>query len=122
MGGDNYQKLSAVENTALGVAAGTIEVTILQPMLYCKNATQQGLPFSLDPRVLYRGLAVSIEKMSIVTGIQFPLTGLATSMITGGQNRKLSATEQISSGFIGGALSALACSPMELVLIQQQRF
>mmetsp|Transcript_16552 Transcript_16552/g.21211 ORF Transcript_16552/g.21211 Transcript_16552/m.21211 type:complete len:115 (-) Transcript_16552:237-581(-) len=114
MGGDNYQKLSAVENTALGVAAGTIEVTILQPMLYCKNATQQGLPFSLDPRVLYRGLAVSIEKMSIVTGIQFPLTGLAASVITNGHNHKLSATEQISSDLLR--------SPKELVLIQQQRF
>ena len=25
-------------------------------MLYCKNAVQQARPFTLDPRVLYRGL------------------------------------------------------------------
>ena len=45
---------------SVGVVAGTIEVSILQPMLYCKNASQQNIPFSFDPRKLYRGLAVSI--------------------------------------------------------------
>jgi solute carrier family 25 (mitochondrial carnitine/acylcarnitine transporter), member 20/29 len=45
-----------------------------------------------------------------------------TAAITGGQKRSLNATEQISAGFAGGALSGIACAPMELVLIQQQRF
>lgn len=36
------------------------EVSLLQPMLYLKNATQQGLPFTLNPAVLYRGLAMSV--------------------------------------------------------------
>jgi hypothetical protein len=42
MGVDNYQKLTTGENTLLGIVAGTIEVSILQPMLYLKNASQQG--------------------------------------------------------------------------------
>ena len=50
MGGGNLASLSSAENTMLGVAAGTIEVTLLQPMLYCKNATQQNLPLSVGPR------------------------------------------------------------------------
>eukprot|EP00602_Paraphysomonas_sp_CaronLab_P003453 CAMPEP_0185025550 /NCGR_PEP_ID=MMETSP1103-20130426/8462_1 /TAXON_ID=36769 /ORGANISM="Paraphysomonas bandaiensis, Strain Caron Lab Isolate" /LENGTH=240 /DNA_ID=CAMNT_0027558771 /DNA_START=52 /DNA_END=771 /DNA_ORIENTATION=+ len=122
MGGDNFQKLSPVENTVVGVCIGVIEVTLMQPTLYLKNAAQQNLPFTIDPRKLYRGLAVSIGNMSVLTGLQFPLTGIVTNVITGGQNRKLSASEQISSGFAGGALSGFACAPMELVLIQQQRF
>ena len=114
--------LSAPENAVLGCAAGTIEVTILQPMLYLKNATQQGLPLTLDPRLLYRGLFASVMNMSILTGLQFPLTGLVSSAITGGADRRLTDGEMIGSGFLGGALSGFACGPMELVMIQQQRF
>lgn len=106
----------------LGIAAGIIEVTILQPMLYCKNATQQKLPFTLSPRVLYRGLAMSVTNMAVLTGLQFPLTGAVTKAVTGGADRRLSSAEQIFSGFCGGCLSGFACAPMELVMIQQQRF
>mmetsp|Transcript_13296 Transcript_13296/g.21768 ORF Transcript_13296/g.21768 Transcript_13296/m.21768 type:complete len:271 (-) Transcript_13296:207-1019(-) len=119
---DPYQKITTTENTILGVVAGTIEVTILQPMLYCKNASQQSLPFTLDPRKLYRGLAVSIFNMSVLTGIQFPLFGMISNAFTRGENRKLTSVEQISAGFFGGAMSGFACAPMELVLIQQQKF
>jgi solute carrier family 25 (mitochondrial carnitine/acylcarnitine transporter), member 20/29 len=114
--------LTAPENAVLGCAAGTIEVTILQPMLYLKNATQQGLPMTLDPRLLYRGLFASVMNMSILTGLQFPLTGLVSGAITGGAERRLTDGEMIGSGFVGGALSGFACGPMELVMIQQQRF
>ena len=47
---DRFQRLSPVENALVGVAAGTIEVTLLQPILYWKNAAQQSLPFTLNPR------------------------------------------------------------------------
>lgn len=106
----------------LGIAAGIIEVTILQPMLYCKNATQQKLPFTLNPRILYRGLTMSVTNMAILTGLQFPFTGAVTKVFTGGADRRLTNAEQIASGFIGGCLSGFACAPMELVMIQQQRF
>ena len=51
------QALSTTESTILGIAAGVIEVTILQPILYLKNASQQGLPFTLNPALLYRRVA-----------------------------------------------------------------
>ena len=55
---------------------------MLQPMLYCKNAVQQSLPLTLNPMVLYRGVSVSILNMSILTGVQFPLTGGVARLIT----------------------------------------
>lgn len=76
----------------------------------------------MDPRVLYRGLLMSVGNMAVLTGLQFPLTGAVSKAITGGESRTLSKVEQISAGFIGGAISGLACAPMELVMIQQQRF
>ena len=121
MGGGSLTALSPLENVGLGVAAGTIEVCTLQPMLYCKNAAQQGLPFTVNPAVLYRGLTMSVVNMSILTGLQFPLTGIVSKAITRGENRKLDSAEQIGAGFIGGALSGFVCAPMELVMIQQQR-
>ena len=61
---------SPVSHVAVSPAdtPGTIEVVILQPMLYCKNATQQGLPLTLNPAVLYRGIAVSIGNMAVSAG------------------------------------------------------
>jgi hypothetical protein len=65
---------------------------------------------------------MSITNMSVLTGLQFPLTGAVTNVITGGESRKLKMSEMIASGFIGGAISGVVCGPMELVMIQQQRF
>eukprot|EP00041_Stephanoeca_diplocostata_P008352 m.123825 g.123825 ORF g.123825 m.123825 type:complete len:103 (-) comp17280_c0_seq2:910-1218(-) len=76
-GSDGFSRLTPLQNAALGVSAGTIEIFALQPMLYCKNATQQNLPLSINPKVLYRGVAMSATNMAIITGTQFPLTGEA---------------------------------------------
>ncbi len=54
--------------------------------------------------------------------MQFPLAGLVTHALTGGVNRRLTGAEATAAGFVGGFLSGLACAPMELVMIQQQRF
>ncbi len=45
-------------------------MSLLQPMLYCKNAVQQARPFTIDPRVLYRGLLMSVTNMGVLTGAQ----------------------------------------------------
>jgi hypothetical protein len=118
----NFQKLTPVENAAVGIAAGVIEVTILQPMLYWKNATQQKLQLTLSPRVVYRGLAMSITNMGILTGLQFPLANAVAMSLTGGVKRPLSNFEAIASSFTGGLISGVVCCPMELVMVQQQRF
>ena len=78
------KRLLPAQNAALGALAGTIEVLLLQPMLYCKNAAQQSLPLSLDPRVLYRGVGISVSNMTVLTAVQFPLTGALSSALTGG--------------------------------------
>jgi hypothetical protein len=66
--------------------------------------------------------SLRVSNMSVLTGIQFPLFGLISNIFTAGEKRKLTAGEQISAGFLGGFVSGVACAPMELVLIQQQKF
>ena len=54
------EELTELENAELGVFTAAIETSILQPTLYWKNARQQQLPMSLDPRVIYRGIGASL--------------------------------------------------------------
>jgi len=65
---------------------------------------------------------MSITNMGVLTGIQFPLANAVVKLVTGGQERRLSDLETISTGFAGGLISGIVCCPMELVMIQQQRF
>jgi hypothetical protein len=74
----------------------------------------------LDPRIMYRGLLMSITNMAVLTGLQFPLTGALTRFVTGGKERRLTEAEMVSTAFWGGAISGVACAPMELIMIQQQ--
>merc|ERR1719394_386131 len=76
----------------------------------------------MNPRVLYRGLTVSALNMGGLTGIQFWLSGFFQQKFLAGQTRKLSSSEEIASGFLGGFISGLPCCVWELLMIQQQRF
>lgn len=116
------QELNATQNAAVGMACGTIEVCIDQPLLYWKNAAQQGMPFTLKPSLMYRGLVASISNMAALTAIQFFGTGLIKRAIVGGEDRALSSSETLVSAFAGGAISGIVCGPLELTMIQQQKF
>ena len=114
--------LSPQQNAGLGAAAGTCQVLILQPLTFWKNAAQQGLPLSINPLVLYRGVFANTMNMAILTGLQFPVAGAIGRVITGGTERELVDAEQIAAALGGGIVSGFVCAPMELIMIQQQRF
>lgn len=116
------QRLTPQENTLVGTITGLVDVSLTQWILYCKNSTQQRVPLTLNPRIMYRGYVMSCANMGILTGVQFPLTGLVTNLITGGKERRLTDTEQIQAAAIGGYVSGTICAPLELLMIQQQRF
>jgi hypothetical protein len=115
------QHLTEVENALLGTVGGVIEVSLLQSLNYWKNALQQGMPLTLDPRKLYRGYGANCLNMGGVTCFQFVANGYVKKLVTGGENRALTAPEQLQAGFAAGFVSAVVCSPLELVMIQQQR-
>merc|ERR1712070_647030 len=79
-----------------------------------------GLPFTMIPRILYRGYPANLVNLSSVTCFQFGANGFIKKLFTGGVIRPLSPAEEVGAGFLAGASSALLCSPMELVMIQQQ--
>ena len=110
-------KNSFLENTFIGTTAGVIETILLQPMLYWKNAMQQNIKFTLNPFFLYRGVNASIINMSVLTGMQIPLTETIKTYlpVKMSENEKL-----VHASFYSGVISGLVCAPMELIMIQQQ--
>jgi len=114
-------RLSELQNASVGLAAGAIEVTTMQSTNYLKNAKQQGMPFTMDPRKLYRGYGANLSNMGSATMLQFVVNGKVKKMISQGEDRALTTCEEISAGFAAGFVSAFLCSPLELVMIQQQR-
>ena len=96
------QRMNPGENTIIGLATGLVDVSTTQWILYCKNASQQNIPLTLDPRKLYRGYTMSLVNMCILSGLQFPLTAAVKNTMTSGAERRLSDSEQISAGFVGG--------------------
>ncbi len=63
---------------------------------------------------------MSAVNMGGVTGLQFVFSGWLKKLATGGTSRRLTSSEEIATGFMGGAMSGPACSLWELVMIQQQ--
>jgi len=115
-------KLNEFENASVGATVGTIEVLCLQSLNYCKNMIQQGQPISLDPRKMYRGVGANCVNMGSCTMIQFAIGGSLKKMVLGDQPaRRLTVSEEMLCGIGAGVVSAIVGSPLELIMIQQQR-
>lgn len=114
-------KLNEFENAVVGMSVGVIEVACLQPLNYAKNMAQQGQALTLNPLKLYRGVFPNMINMGSCTMIQFAVGGILKKKVMGDTQRELSAAEEMGCGLAAGIISALAGSPLELVMIQQQR-
>jgi hypothetical protein len=84
---------------------------------------QQQRPISMSPAVMYRGVGANCINMGSCTMIQFAVGGKLKNMMTSGESvpRNLTLVEEMSCGIGAGTISALVGSPLELVMIQQQR-
>ncbi len=114
-------ELTEPEQSAVGGIAAFIEAILLQPTIYAKNARQQGLPLTFDPRVLYRGIGAALCNEMGQLGLQFGVTGALTRLIMP-EDAPPSAAAELGAAAGAGAVVALLASPLELVMIQQQRF
>ena len=90
------------------------------PFLVWKNTVQQGLPISLNPRIVYRGLPMACLNLGGTNAVQFGGTGVFQRLLATAGSSQDSVT--VGGAFLGGAASGLPCSIWELCMIQQQRF
>lgn len=121
------ESLTEAQNTALGIASGMIDVSALHWMNTTKNLVQVGTPITWHPSVLYRGYFANCVNMVACTGVQFAADGALKRQLGGGgegqaDEKSLSSTVHLLSAVGAGALSGVVGAPIELVMIQQQRF
>jgi hypothetical protein len=115
-------RLNEFQNATVGMTVGVVEVLLLQPFNYAKNMTQQKQPISLNPLVMYRGVGANCVNMGSCTMIQFAVGGKLKLLVTGGDKvKKLTPLEEMGCGIGAGLTSAVVGSPLELIMIQQQR-
>jgi len=116
------RELDEKQNASVGMMVGMIEVLILQPLNYAKNMVQQQRPISTNPAVWYRGVFPNCINMGSCTMIQFVIGGKLKNVVSGGnQDHQFSLKEEMSCGIVAGSISATVGSPLELIMIQQQR-
>ena len=118
---DDNNTATTITTTRTRPFVATTQVLCLQPFNYAKNMTQQKQPISLNPMVMYRGVHANAVNMGSCTMIQFSVGGRLKQMILGGETRRLSLKEEMMAGIGAGTVSGLAGSPLELIMIQQQR-
>lgn len=82
---------------------------------------QQRQPISLSPAHWYRGVSANCVNMGSCTMIQFVIGGKLRQIVQGDSDRNLSLAEEMGCGILAGSTSALVGSPLELIMIQQQR-
>lgn len=121
MAPDLLSKLSGEQNLLLGMASGMMAKMCNYPFLTWKNSVQQGLPVSVNPAVVYRGLPMGLVNFGGTTAVQFGLTGYFQKLLMSNSNMDAQ-TVQMSGAFLGGLVSGIPCSIWELCMIQQQRF
>jgi len=114
--------LSAAESLAVGVISAPLFTVTLQPTQYWKHARMQGLPLSLELSVLWRGTAAAVYNETGQAALQFLTAGFLRKLILGGSCRDLTAVEDAASAAAAGVACAAYVSPVELLVIQQQRF
>jgi len=112
-------RLTERENATVGAVAGLIDVTCIQWAYYLKNARQQGLPMTLNPRILYRGYGANCINVAAGTCFQFAANGAIEGALMK-EGKPLTAAQSVGSGFVAGFASGIVASPTELVMTQQQ--
>jgi len=79
----------------------------------------------MNPAVMYRGVGANAVNMGSCTMIQFAVGGKLKQLVlgsgSGDTSRHLTLQEEMMCGIGAGSVSALVGSPLELIMIQQQR-
>ena len=102
----------------LGGTSALMAGVLLQPTIYWKNAKAQRLPFTANPMLIYRGVSAALASEVVQMSLQFGSTGFFRQLF----GEKLNGCQELFSASLGGCVAACATTPIELVMVQQQRF
>lgn len=108
---------SPLINGVIGAIAGVTEAILEQPLLYFKNTLQRGDPIEwFKPKIWYRGLGMNIVALTPSIGLQTASNTSLKSVMPGS-----GMPIEMSRAFIAGLTSVLLWTPVELIMLDQQK-
>mmetsp|Transcript_30855 Transcript_30855/g.42744 ORF Transcript_30855/g.42744 Transcript_30855/m.42744 type:complete len:274 (+) Transcript_30855:115-936(+) len=112
--------LSNTENLVLGAFGGVIETCAQMPLITYKICVQEGRALPTNIPGWYRGVFANASSLAPITAVQVFSNGVLERAITAGL-RETSESEKILAAMGAGSISALLYSPVDLLVIQQQK-
>lgn len=108
----------------VGGIGGTIETSIQMPLITWKICVQEGRAYPTAIREWYRGVFINASSLSPITAVQCYANQLLQTFLLTMVNKtnKLSEIEQLGCSAGAGAISALIYGPVDLMVIQQQKY
>mmetsp|Transcript_60299 Transcript_60299/g.73881 ORF Transcript_60299/g.73881 Transcript_60299/m.73881 type:complete len:251 (-) Transcript_60299:34-786(-) len=94
------------------------------PLITWKICVQEGRPYPTVLREWYRGVFINAGSLSPITAVQCYANSLFINAIYTfkGSNHKLTDIQMLSCSAAAGCVSALIYGPVDLMVIQQQKF
>jgi hypothetical protein len=111
---------TVIQSLITGSVAGAVEVGVNHPLWTIKIRMQCGDPFTLNPRLLYRGIVPNAASMIPITGIQVGFDRCLLRMLYK-DGAELTDFQCISSAFVAGVGSAPASCITEMVMTHQKK-
>lgn len=111
-------KPTVFQSLISGSVAGCTEVMIDHPLWTIKTRKQRGEVFTLNPRILYRGVLANTVSMVPITAIQVGLNRLIQTTFYKNE-MALSDAQRLTSAFAAGIGSAFVSCPTEMVMTYQ---
>lgn len=102
-------------NLAIGFVVGAAEAYINHPLWALKTRLQTGLPLTLNPRVLYRGVFVHSASSIPLDTLQISLGRIIAERLPYSLE-----INRFIGGLTGGAFASLISAPSELIMTRQQ--
>jgi len=90
------------------------------PLITFKICVQSGKPLPSNVAGWYRGVVAAAAPIAPITAIQVAVNGAIERSVTGGV-RDASSVERIGVAMAAGATSSILYSPVDLIVIQQQK-
>lgn len=112
------KKLTALESVGVGIATGVVSATVNLPFWTIKMRKQCDLPFTMDPRVLYKGFPAVLATVVSITTLQIFNISRVESMSSGDT---VSSQQRTFSSFIGSISSSLITNPLNIIGTQQHK-
>ena len=92
------------------------------PLITYKITTQDGRPLPTSIGGWYRGVLANASAVAPITAFQMAVNGgIERAILNGDTTRELQPHEKIGAAMGAGAISSILYSPLDLVVIQQQK-